>query len=149
MPSSTGPGSYRFRVSAYASDAAFEESGTALSFSVAPLFYQTGWFRGLFGLALCGAVVGGHQWRVRQMRAREKALALRVEEAVSQLKLLRGMLPICASCKKIRDDSGYWNQIESYIGEHSHAEFSHSICPDCMEKLYPEYADAKQRGDAV
>ena len=66
-----------------------------------------------------------------------------MDEALSQLKLLSGMLPICASCKKIRDDSGYWNQIESYIHEHSQAEFSHSICPDCMVRLYPEYASTK------
>jgi hypothetical protein len=59
---------------------------------------------------------------------------------------LKGFLPICASCKKIRDDQGYWNQIESYIKKHSQAEFSHSICPDCAEKLYPGidlYDDAK------
>jgi len=49
------------------------------------------------------------------------------------------MLPICAACKKIRDDKGYWNQIESYIREHSEAEFSHGICPDCAKKLYPDY----------
>ena len=61
-----------------------------------------------------------------------------VRERTRDLKVLKGLLPICASCKKIRDDTGYWNQIESYIHEHSHAEFSHSICPDCAQKLYPE-----------
>jgi hypothetical protein len=54
------------------------------------------------------------------------------------LKKLSGLLPICASCKKIRDDKGYWNQIESYLLERSEAEFSHSLCPDCMKKLYPD-----------
>ena len=58
---------------------------------------------------------------------------------LSQVKTLSGMLPICASCKKIRDDKGYWNQIESYITEHSDADFSHSLCPDCALDLYPEY----------
>ncbi len=58
-------------------------------------------------------------------------------ESKDKIKTLSGFLPICASCKKIRDDKGYWNQIESYIKEHSEAEFSHSICPDCTEKLYP------------
>ena len=61
-----------------------------------------------------------------------------VRERTRDLKVLKGLLPICASCKKIRDDTGYWNQIESYIHEHSHAEFSHSICPECVQKLYPE-----------
>jgi hypothetical protein len=55
-----------------------------------------------------------------------------------QIKRLSGLLPICANCKKIRDDQGYWNQIEAYISEHSKAEFSHSICPECAHELYPE-----------
>ena len=56
-----------------------------------------------------------------------------------KIKILSGFLPICASCKKIRDDKGYWNQIESYIKKHSEAEFSHSICPECAKNLYPEF----------
>lgn len=62
-----------------------------------------------------------------------------LEDALSEVKLLSGFLPICASCKKIRDDKGYWNQIETYIQQHSEAEFSHSICPDCIKKLYPRF----------
>ncbi len=62
-------------------------------------------------------------------------------EAITKVKTLSGLLPICANCKKIRDDSGYWTQIESYISEHSEADFSHSICPDCVKKLYPELYD--------
>ena len=61
-----------------------------------------------------------------------------------EIKVLRGFLPICASCKKIRDDKGYWNQIESYIRDHSEAEFSHSICPDCAKKLYPDMLVKKE-----
>ena len=68
---------------------------------------------------------------------KEKVIRER-EEALAQIKILRGFLPICASCKKIRDDKGYWNQIESYIRKHSEAQFSHSICPECAAKLYPE-----------
>lgn len=63
----------------------------------------------------------------------------KLEDALSQVKLLSGLLPICASCKKIRDDKGDWNHIESYISKHSEAQFSHGICPQCMEKLYPDY----------
>lgn len=55
-----------------------------------------------------------------------------------EVKILKGFLPICSSCKKIRDDKGYWNQIESYIKDHSEAQFSHGFCPDCMKKLYPD-----------
>ena len=59
-------------------------------------------------------------------------------EALSKIKTLSGLLPICSHCKKIRDDKGYWNQIESYIHKHSDAEFSHSICPECAKKYYPD-----------
>jgi hypothetical protein len=58
--------------------------------------------------------------------------------ALSELKQLRGIIPICASCKDIRDDEGFWHQVELYVRDHSEAEFSHGICPDCKEKLYPE-----------
>ncbi len=78
----------------------------------------------------------------------EKRVALRTNElektnhelqaALSKVKTLSGLLPICASCKKVRDDQGYWSQIEDYIKQHSDADFSHSICPECMKKLYPE-----------
>jgi len=64
-----------------------------------------------------------------------------LQRALSDIKKLSGLLPICASCKKIRDDKGYWNEVERYISEHSEARFSHSICPDCMRKLYPDVAD--------
>lgn len=59
-----------------------------------------------------------------------------LQHALAEVKKLRGFLPICSSCKKIRDDKGYWNQIESYIRDHSEAEFTHSICPECTKKLY-------------
>lgn len=59
-------------------------------------------------------------------------------KAMNEVKRLSGLLPICSSCKKIRDDKGYWQQIESYVAEHSEADFTHSICPDCMKTLYPE-----------
>ncbi len=58
---------------------------------------------------------------------------------MDKVKLLSGLLPICASCKKIRNDKGYWEQIEKYIHNHSDAKFSHGICPDCLKKLYPDF----------
>ena len=66
---------------------------------------------------------------------------LPIWEALSEVKTLSGLLPICSSCKKIRDDNGYWNQIEIYIREHSKADFTHSVCPECAKKLYPEFHD--------
>lgn len=65
-------------------------------------------------------------------------LVQELREALRKVKLLSGFLPICASCKKIRDDKGYWEQMEIYIRNHSEAEFSHGICPECAEKLYPQ-----------
>ncbi len=62
---------------------------------------------------------------------------INLQRALMQVNQLKGMLPICASCKKIRDDEGYWHQVEVFIKEHSDAEFTHSICPECREKLYP------------
>ncbi|MEI6126980.1 MAG: PAS domain-containing protein [Pseudomonadota bacterium] len=59
-------------------------------------------------------------------------------------KLLNGLLPICASCKKIRDTGGYWHQLEKYIRDHSEAEFSHGLCPECVNKLYPEFSKTRQ-----
>ena len=77
----------------------------------------------------------------RRMVELQGALAAKVEElrqSLDQIKTLRGIVPICANCKKIRDDQGYWNQVEAYVCEHTEAEFSHGICPECIKKLYPE-----------
>jgi hypothetical protein len=76
--------------------------------------------------------------RKRAQDERERLIA-ELRGALAQVKTLNGLLPICASCKKIRDDQGYWNQLEDYISSHSSATFSHGICPGCAKKLYPEY----------
>ncbi|MCF8105315.1 MAG: transporter substrate-binding domain-containing protein [Desulfohalobiaceae bacterium] len=68
----------------------------------------------------------------------------RLQEALVQVKTLKGLIPICANCKKIRDDQGYWNQIEFFIKKHSEATFSHGICPDCEALLYSEFEEAPQ-----
>lgn len=82
--------------------------------------------------------------KYRAAKEREK-LIVELENALLQVKKLSGLLPICAACKKIRDDKGGWQQIEDYIATHSEADFSHSICPQCAQRLYPElYADKKK-----
>ncbi len=68
----------------------------------------------------------------------QRKLIQELKEAVSRIQTLNGLLPMCANCKKIRDDKGYWNQVEQYLREHSNADFTHSICPDCVKKLYPK-----------
>ncbi len=83
--------------------------------------------------------------RVQLEREREK-LIVDLQEALDNIRTLKEMLPICASCKKIRDDQGYWNQIESYIREHTGTEFTHSICPECAHRLYPEIYEKIENG---
>lgn len=82
--------------------------------------------------------------RIRAEREREKLIA-ELEDALTKIKTLSGLLPICSSCKKIRDDKGYWHALEEYIKEHSSAEFTHGICPECVEKLYPRLHKENKR----
>ena len=74
----------------------------------------------------------------KQIEKERENLISDLQKALAKVKTLSGLLPICSSCKKIRDDKGYWNQIETYIHEHSGADFSHGICPECAQQLYPE-----------
>ena len=75
----------------------------------------------------------------KQAEEEREELILKLEKALSEVKKLSGLLPICSSCKKIRNDEGYWEQMEVYIRDRSEAEFSHGICPECSKRLYPEY----------
>jgi len=75
----------------------------------------------------------------KKIEQEKEQLIVELMEALKEIKTLKGILPICSSCKKIRDDKGYWQQIEAYIGKHSGAEFTHGICPDCIRKLYPDF----------
>lgn len=78
----------------------------------------------------------------RRESEREKLINA-LQKALTKVKTLSGLIPICSSCKKIRDDNGYWNQIEKYILEHSEAELTHGMCPECIEKLYPDFDENK------
>jgi hypothetical protein len=71
------------------------------------------------------------------IEAEKERLIQKLQEALDKIKTLRGLIPICASCKNIRDDKGFWHHVESYVRDHSEAQFSHGICPTCMKKLYP------------
>ena len=75
---------------------------------------------------------------LRVLMKRQEQLIIELQEALEKVKVLSGLLPICASCKDIRDDRGYWKQVEVYIQDHSEAAFTHSICPDCTKRLYPK-----------
>lgn len=78
---------------------------------------------------------------------RRKEAEAALQKALSEVKTLRGFIPICSGCKKIRDDRGYWKQIELYLKEHSDAEFSHGLCPECLEDYYPGIQDTDSPGD--
>ena len=123
-------------------DGVWNRVGVSLPLSIQPSFLQTPAFRIGVGILLIGAAIAVFRLRLRRLNQRARQLEQAVTEAMSNIRVLRGLFPICASCKKIRDDGGYWKQIEGYIRDHSEAEFSHSICPDCMGRLYPEFTDA-------
>lgn len=81
----------------------------------------------------------------KQIETERERLISQLQVALGHVKTLKGMLPICANCKKVRDDKGYWNQIESYVQQHTDASFTHGLCPDCAKQLYPElYAERKR-----
>ena len=81
--------------------------------------------------------------RIRAEAERDKVIA-ELTRALAEVKTLRGLLPICANCKKIRDDNGFWNQIEIYLSSHTDVEFSHGLCPECVCMLYPELYPKKE-----
>jgi hypothetical protein len=91
---------------------------------------------------LCGEIVE-RQSAQEELQLKNKNL----QQALSEVKTLSGLLPICSYCKKIRDDQGYWNQLEEYIHNHSAAEFSHSICPSCLKEIYPNRANLSDKAE--
>ena len=112
-----------------------------MSWSCMPIFGRKG---NLIEMQAYGLDVTGRQAAEEE---RDELIG-ELREALENVKTLSGLLPICANCKKIRDDSGYWTQIEHYVSQHSEAMFSHGMCPDCMERLYPEYVDRNSGSDA-
>lgn len=85
---------------------------------------------------------------IRSMRyaVERQKLLTEIQQTLREIKTLRGLLPICAGCKKIRDDKGYWTQIEVYVSQHSEAEFSHGLCPDCVQRLYARFVKPPEAG---
>jgi hypothetical protein len=110
-------------------------------------------FPSLLFVAIIGYGLESSRYRFSDMLRREHkellAEKLNLEKALKQIKTLHGLLPMCASCKKIRDDGGYWKQIEAYLCEHSDARFSHGICPDCAKELYPDIEIYNEEGEAI
>jgi ligand-binding sensor domain-containing protein len=143
-------GAYRFEARTVTPEGALGPV-SSLPFSVRPPWWRSWWMLALEVMAGAGLVLLILRARIRvlargkaelealvarrtdELRARNEELSL----ALGSVKQLSGLLPICACCKKIRDDKGYWNQLEQYISEHSDVGFSHGICPDCVETMFP------------
>ena len=102
---------------------------------VEPLRNPNGAITGCIGIAL-------DITEQKQLETQRERLIEELRNALTHIKTLRGLLPICGSCKKIRDDRGSWKQIETYISDHSDAKFSHGICPECVQKLYTEWSSS-------
>ncbi len=81
----------------------------------------------------------------RKTEQEKENIISELKKTLAELKILRGILPICSFCKKIRNDKGYWDQVEIYVGQHSDAEFSHGICPECVDKHYSIYSKEKDK----
>ena len=86
--------------------------------------------------------------RMLEMQAQLASTITELREALNHIKTLRGIVPICAKCKKIRDDKGYWERVEVYVSRHSEAQFSHGLCPDCMAALYPGFEPKRPSASA-
>jgi hypothetical protein len=142
------PGNYRFQVLASNDSGLWNRAGASVALRLAPRYYQTSLFLMACVLVVAAGAFGLHRWRVARMRAHERELERRVTEAVARVKRLHGLLPICSSCKKVRDDKGYWSALDQYVRERSEAEFSHGICPDCLARLYPDFADQPHAGSS-
>lgn len=84
----------------------------------------------------------------KQLEQRQEQLINELQGALGQIRTLSGLLPICAHCHKIRDDSGYWHRVEEYVEQHSQAQFTHGICPDCLHALYPQMFPADEQKPA-
>ena len=94
----------------------------------------------IFSIVICIllTLIVVFSFRMDKAAKERENIILELQDALAEVITLRGVIPICSSCKKVRDDKGYWNQIESYIRDRSEADFSHSICPECAKELYPD-----------
>lgn len=79
--------------------------------------------------------------RMIEMRFELNEKVEELSQALAEVRTLKGIVPICANCKNVRDDQGYWNRVETYLNEHTEADFTHAVCPDCMKRLYPQFKD--------
>ena len=129
------PGEIRGGISVTVPMSRFVSPGTNLRLGMAHLAL---WCVGMTGLIFGSRNLQGHMQARQRAEAERERLIAELQAALANVKTLRGLIPICSSCKKVRDDQGYWTQLETYLAQHSDAEFSHGLCLDCLRKLYPD-----------
>jgi hypothetical protein len=128
------PGRYVLEVAAAYGSGGFGQT-TSVSFWIEPHFWQTGFFSLAVGVGILALVLGAPLARIRGLKKRETVLTARVEEELRKVKILTGLLPTCAWCKKIRNESGDWQRFEDYVSTHADVQFTHGMCPDCYVRL--------------
>lgn len=143
------PGSYTFEVYASNRDGIESAQPARLEIIVLPPPWRTWWAYTLYSLALLAIIIAfvrAQQRKVQQQLEINRQLDELVTARTKQVQILNGLLPICAGCKKIRDDAGYWNEVESFVEERTDAVFSHSMCPPCATRLYPDIDFSRHDG---
>lgn len=149
------PGEYTFNVKAADHQSNWNDEGISVPFVIHPPWWKSWWFTVSLFVVFGLFIAAFYTWRMYAIKENNRKLAYEVErkttdistlnqnllhrneeleDALSHIKTLRGIIPICTSCKKIRDDEGFWDQVETYMTKHSEALFSHGYCPDCLEK---------------
>lgn len=133
------PGLYRFEVEASAVDGEYRSAPAVLDFRVEAGFFKSWRFPAALMLLLAALALALHFWRSRQLLARQRELDTRIVEASADIRLLQGLLPLCGSCNKVRDDQGYWQQVETYLAQSTELEFTHGFCPDCARQMMAQF----------
>lgn len=131
------PGTIRGGISVTVPMSRFASAGANLRLGLAHFAL---WLVGMTGLIFGARNLRSNLKARQQAEAERERLIAELQEALANVKTLTGLIPICSSCKKVRDDQGYWTQLDTYLAHHSDAEFSHGLCLDCMRKLYPDYS---------
>lgn len=103
------------------------------------------WVAVIHVLALAFGIFAFRRW-MENLKIKRELLSINsdLEKSLNEIKTLQGIIPICASCKRIRNDKGYWTQVEEYLHEHTEADFTHGICPECRDKFFEEYKRNKE-----
>jgi ligand-binding sensor domain-containing protein len=146
------PGKYIFRIIASNNDGVWNTEGKSVDIVITPPWWETTFARSVMFMFVLGCLMGIYKLRIKAIEANRRQLESLVKKRTAELqqeiiehtrsmekvKQLSGLLPLCSYCKKVRDDKGYWNQIDAYIQEHSEADVSHGICPQCAKKHFPD-----------